>query len=183
MLAYLDIETTSLKASDGMIVAIGLLKGEKPEVRFAGTLQEERAALEWFCRELEGCTTLVTWNGAEFDVPFLFTRAVFHSIDLGELLEISMLDLYGWCRGHMILSSYKLESVGRFLNINKSQMFHGGDVLTLFKLAGQGDFEARKLIVEHCKEDIVLLKLVHERLKPLVERSGWGSSRKNSKKE
>ena len=179
LLAYLDIETTSLKASDGMVVAIGLLKGEKPEVRFAGNLQEERVALEWFRRELEGCTTLVTWNGAEFDVPFLFTRAVFHKIDLGKLLEVSMLDLYGWCRGHMILSSYKLESVGRFLNINKSQMFHGGDVLTLFKLVEQGDFEARKLIVEHCKEDIVLLKLVHERLKPLVERSGWGSSRKS----
>jgi uncharacterized protein YprB with RNaseH-like and TPR domain len=29
LLAYLDIETTSLKASDGMVVAIGFLKGEK----------------------------------------------------------------------------------------------------------------------------------------------------------
>ena len=183
MLAYLDIETTSLKASDGMVVAIGLLKGEEPEVRFASTVQEERAALEWFCGELEGCTTLVTWNGAEFDVPFLLTRAVFHSIDLSKLLEISMLDLYEWCRGHMLLSSYKLESVGRFLGINKSQVFHGSDILTLFKLVEQGDFEARRLIVEHCKEDIILLKLVHERLKPLVERSGWGSPRRSSKKE
>jgi uncharacterized protein YprB with RNaseH-like and TPR domain len=183
LLAYLDIETTSLKGSDGMIVAIGLLKGEKPEVRFAGTLQEERAALEWFRRELENCTTLVTWNGAEFDVPFLFTRAVFHSIDISKLPEIPMLDLYQWCHGHMLLSSYKLESVGRFLGINKSQVFHGSDVLALFKLVEQGDLEARKLIVEHCKEDIVLLKLVHERLEPLVERSGWGSPRKSPKEE
>ena len=183
MLAYLDIETTSLKGSDGIIVAIGLLKGDKPEVRFAGTLQEERVALEWFCRELEDCTTLVTWNGAEFDLPFLFTRAVFHNIDISKLLEIPMLDLYEWCRGHMLLSSYKLESVGRFLGVNKSATFHGSDVLTLFKLVEQGDFEARKLIVEHCKEDIILLKLVHERLEPLVERSGWGSPRRNSKKE
>jgi len=183
LLAYLDIETTSLKGSDGIIVAIGLLKGDKPEVRFAGTLQEERVALEWFCRELEDCTTLVTWNGAEFDLPFLFTRAVFHNIDISKLLEIPMLDLYEWCRGHMLLSSYKLESVGRFLGVNKSATFHGSDVLTLFKLVEQGDFEARKLIVEHCKEDIVLLKLVHERLEPLVERSGWGSPRRSLKEE
>jgi len=181
LLAYLDIETTSLKASDGMIVAIGLLKDEKPEVRFAGTIQEERAVLEWFCRDRENCAMLVTWNGAELDIPFLFTRAVFHNMDASKLFEIPMLDLYEWCRGHMLLSSYKLESVGRFLGVNKSATFHGSDVLTLFKLVEQGDFEARKLIVEHCKEDIVLLKLVHERLEPLVERSGWGSPRKISK--
>lgn len=166
-----------------MVVAIGLLKGEKPEVRFAGTLQEERAALEWLCRELEDCTGLVTWNGAEFDIPFLFTRAIFHNIDMGRLLEIPMLDLYQWCRGHMLLSSYKLESVGRFLGIDKSQVFHGSDVLTLFKLAEGGDLEARRLIVEHCREDIILLKRVHERLKPQVEHSGWGSPRKNLKEE
>jgi hypothetical protein len=183
LLAYLDIETTSLKASDGMVVAIGVLKGEKPEVRFAGTIQEERAALGWFCRELEGCTGLVTWNGAEFDLPFLFTRSVFHNTDMGRLLEIPMLDLYQWCRGHMLLSSYKLESVGRFLGIDKSQLFHGSDVLTLFKLVEQGDIEARRLIVEHCREDIILLKRVHERLKPQVERSGWGSPRKSLREE
>jgi uncharacterized protein YprB with RNaseH-like and TPR domain len=180
---YLDIETTSLKAGDGMVVAVGLLKDGKPEVKFAGNTQEERAALEWLRRELEGCTTLVTWNGAEFDVPFLFTRAVFHNVDLGKLFEIPMLDLYEWCRGHMLLPSYRLESVGRFLGINKSQTFHGSDVLTLFKLAEQGDLEARRLIVEHCREDLILLKRIHERLEPLVERSGWGSPPRGSKKE
>lgn len=183
MLAYLDIETTSLKATDGMIVAIGLMKGEKPEVRFAGTLLEERAALEWLCRELEGCTGLVTWNGAEFDIPFLFTRSVLHNIDMGGLLEIPMLDLYQWCRGHMLLSSYRLESVGRFLGIDASQPFHGSDVLTLFKLVERGDLEACRLIVEHCREDIILLKRIHERLKQQVERSGWGLPRKGSREK
>jgi uncharacterized protein YprB with RNaseH-like and TPR domain len=182
LLVYLDIETTSLKASDGMVVAIGVLKGEKPEVRFAGTLQEEKAALEWLCKELEGCTALVTWNGAEFDIPFLFTRSILHNIDVGRLLEIPMLDLYQWCRGHMLLSSYKQEAVGRFLGVDTSQPFHGGDVLTLFKLVEQGDVEARRLIVEHCREDIILLKRIHERLKQQVERSGWGLSRKGLEK-
>ncbi len=40
----------------------------------------------------------------------------------------------------------------------------------LFKLAARGDHEARKLIVDHCKEDLLLLKHVYERLKPQIER-------------
>lgn len=180
MLVYLDIETTSLKASEGMVVAVGLLRDEKPEVRFAGTPQEEKALLEWLRRELESCTTLVTWNGSGFDIPFLLTRAVFHGVDLQGLLEVPMLDLYEWCRGHLLLSSYKLEAVGRFLGIDRAQMFHGGDILTLFKLAEGGDLEARRLIVEHCREDLILLRRVHERLRPQHGRSGQGSPRRSS---
>ena len=41
-----------------------------------------------------------------------------------------------------------------------------------------GDQEAKHTILQHCRDDIVLLKKVHEKLKPLVERDG-GSPRKN----
>ena len=60
MRAYLDIETTSRKADQGMVVAIGLLRDEEPEVRFAERENEERAALEWLRERLQGCDELVT---------------------------------------------------------------------------------------------------------------------------
>ena len=184
MIAYLDIETTSRKASEGMVIAIGLLKdGEEPKVRFADSLGEERRALEWLQEELGGCDKIVTWFGSGFDVPFLISRAALHNIDLSKLSEIPQLDLFDWSRGHLLLSSYRLESVARFLGIQRSLEFHGGDVLTLFKLVERGDLEARKLIVDHCKEDLILLKRVHERLKPQVERSRGGLPRKTSLEE
>ncbi len=170
MIAYLDIETNAVKADRGMIVAIGLLKGEEPVVRFADTSEEERKLLEWLRDELEGCSKLVTWYGPGFDIPFLLARAALHQIDLSKLIDIPMLDLCEWSRGHLLLSSYRLESVARFFGNQRALEFHGGDVGALFKLAARGDHEARKLIVDHCKEDLLLLKHVYERLKPQIER-------------
>jgi len=186
VVAYLDIETISKKADEGMIIAIGLLTDDEPEVRFADSLEEERRTLEWLRDKLEGCEMLVTWYGSGFDIPFLSTRALVHNVNLTKLTEIPMLDLCQWSRANLLLSSYSLESVARFLDISGGKgfkEFRGTDILALFKLVDRGDLEARKLIVEHCKEDIVVLKLVHERLKPLVERSRGGLPRRILKEE
>jgi uncharacterized protein YprB with RNaseH-like and TPR domain len=172
VVAYLDIETNAKNANEGMVVAIGLLTGDEPEVMFAGSFEEEMKALEWLKNKLEDCEIIVTWYGSGFDIPFLSTRAIVHNIDLTELTEIPMLDLCQWSRANLLLSSYSLESIARFLGISGGKgfkEFRGTDILALFKLVERGDLEARKLIVEHCKEDIVVLKLVHEKLKPLVE--------------
>jgi uncharacterized protein YprB with RNaseH-like and TPR domain len=186
VVAYLDIETNTKKADEGIIIAIGLLTDDKPEVMFAESFDEERRALEWLKGKLKDCEMLVTWYGSGFDIPFLITRALIHNIDLARLTEIPMLDLCQWSRANLLLTSYSLESVARFLDVSGGKgfkEFHGTDILALFKLVERGDNEARKLIVEHCKEDIVVLKLVHEKLKPLVERSGWGWPRKTSREE
>jgi len=171
MIIFLDIETSAVKADRGMVVAVGLLKGEEPEVKFADTPEEERKVLEWLRDELEGCNKLVTWFGPGFDIPFLLARAAFHQVDLSKLIEIPMLDLCEWSRGHLLLSSYRLESVARFFGFQRILEFHGADVSALFKLVARGDHEARKLIVDHCKEDLLLLKRVYERLEPQLERT------------
>jgi uncharacterized protein YprB with RNaseH-like and TPR domain len=183
---YLDIETSSKHANEGTVVAIGLLEKGEPEVRFALTLQEEREALVWFRERLRNCDRLVTWYGSGFDIPFILTRAVVHGIDLAVLAEVPMLDLCEWSRANLSFSSYSLESVARFLGISGARgfkEFRGADILTLFKLVERGDFEAQERILEHCKEDLRVLKLVHERLKPLVERSGWGLAKSAKEKK
>ena len=169
MPTYLDIESTSRKADTGMVVAIGLLGEREPRVRFAGTLEEERGLLEWLREELRGCDSLVTWYGSGFDIPFLLSRASVQGVDLSQLARIPMLDLCEWCRGHLLLSSYRLESVARFLGVGIGAEFYGGDVATLFKLALRGDEGARELIIEHCKSDLRVLRQVHEKLKPQLE--------------
>ncbi|MEM2878885.1 MAG: ribonuclease H-like domain-containing protein [Candidatus Hadarchaeales archaeon] len=171
--AYLDIETTALKANEGRIVAIGLMKGDNLEVKFGTTVEDESLMLEWLKRELEGCDLLVTWNGESFDIPFILSRAVFHGIQMRPLLQVHSLDLYEWSKSHLLLSSHRLEAVARFIGISVMGNFHGGDVPTLTKLAEGGDEDARRMIVEHCREDILLLRRVHERLRPMIGHSGW----------
>ena len=169
-----------------MMIAIGLLMGSTPDVRFAGSLEEEKKILEWLKNKLNNCDLVVTWYGSGFDIPFICTRALVHNVDLNILNEIQMLDLCQWSRAKLLLSSYSLESVAKFLGISGGRgfkEFHGTDILALFKLAERGDNEARKLIIEHCEEDIVVLELVHEKLKPMIERSGWGWPRRTSREE
>jgi len=181
VVAYLDIETNSKKADIGRVIAIGLLTDATSEVRFVDSIEEERKALEWLQEKLKDCDELVTWYGSGFDIPFLLTRALVHGVNLDRLAELPMLDLCEWSRANLMLTSYSLESVARFLGIDWSKEFHGQDILTMFRLAERGNLEARKLIVEHCKEDVVVLGRVHEKLKPLVERSRRGWSRRISR--
>jgi uncharacterized protein YprB with RNaseH-like and TPR domain len=177
--AYLDIETTSKKANEGMVITIGILVDEEPELKFAGNEEEEKAALQWLKEKLRGCELIVTWYGSGFDIPFLQTRGLAHGILLEELAEIPLLDLCEWSRAHLLLSSYSLKSVARFLRVWGEAEFTGPDMPTLFKLSSRGDSEAKYLIVQHCREDLILLKRVHEKLRPLLERRG-GSPRRPS---
>jgi hypothetical protein len=171
---YLDLESTSTKADVGKVIAIGVLESGEPEVRFSGTFEGERELLEWLRKKLEGCDLIVTWYGSGFDIPFLMTRSLVHGVDLTKLAEIPMLDLCEWSKANLLLSSYKLSSVARFLGVSGAGEFTGPDVLTLFKLWERGDQGAGQLILDHCREDLVLLKRVHEVLKSQVERPRGG---------
>ncbi len=172
---YLDIETTSMKADLGMVVVIGVLGEGEAELIFSGNKRDERKALEWLKEKLENCDLIITWYGSGFDIPFLLTRAIHHGVDLSKLAEIPMLDLYQWAKANLLLNSYKMTSVARFLGIDEGTGdFAGPDVLTLFKLWERGESRASDMIVQHCREDLHVLKRVHERLKPTVVRSSAG---------
>ncbi len=155
-----------------MVVVIGVLGDGEAELIFSGNERDEREALEWLKEKLENCNLIITWYGSGFDIPFLLTRAVLHGVDLSKLAEIPMLDLYQWAKANLILNSYKMTSVARFLGIDEETGdFAGADVLTLFKLWERGESKASDMIVQHCKEDLHVLKRVHERLKPAIVRS------------
>ncbi|MEM2865520.1 MAG: ribonuclease H-like domain-containing protein [Candidatus Hadarchaeales archaeon] len=169
---YLDIETSSKTADEGSVVALGILRGEKPHVRFCADEGEERAALEELARELEGCDLVVTWYGSGFDLPFLKARAILLGVDLRRLLLLPSLDLYLWCKRHLLLSSYRLDSVARFFGLSRKVEFEGKDVSTLFRLALRGDQTSKELILQHCAEDLELLREVHRRMERWVEHGG-----------
>lgn len=172
---YLDIETSAKTADQGSVVALGTLRGEGPRVRFCSTQEEERKALEELSLELRDCDLLVTWYGSGFDLPFLKARALLLGVDLRSLLSLPSLDLYLWCRDHLLLSSYRLDSVARFFGLARKVEFEGKDVSTLFRLALRGDSTSRELILQHCAEDLELLREVHRRMERWVEHAGGGA--------
>jgi uncharacterized protein YprB with RNaseH-like and TPR domain len=149
-------------------VAIGLLRDGKVEVKFAGR-QNERELLEWLRAELKGCDCVVTWYGSKFDLPFILSRAISLRVDMRELPKMRSIDLYDWCREYLKLSSYKLEDVANFIGARREVEFRGNDVHALSLLAARGNKEAMAAIMDHCKEDLILLKKIYEKLEPYLE--------------
>ncbi len=174
---YLDIETSAKTADQGSLVVLGTLSGDRPNVRFCSNQEEERKALEELRVELEGCDLLVTWYGSSFDLPFLKARGLLLGVDLRKLLLLPHLDLYLWCKEHLLLSSYRLDAVARFFGLQRKVEFEGKDVPTLFRLALRGDSSSRDLILQHCLEDLELLREVHRRTEGWVGHAGGGTEK------
>ncbi len=164
---YLDIETTSLDADHGPIVAIGLLKNENIDVRFASNTDEEKAIIEWLENEING-DTIVTWYGSGFDEPFLVARAAMMGINLSNFVKAPKLDLCEWSKEHLKLSKHGLESVAKFFGLSRKINYRGSDVPALYRLASSGDEKSKKLIIEHCTDDLRLLRAIHDKLKPYI---------------
>lgn len=61
-----------------------------------------RSLNAWFCDESTEPGLIVTWNGANFDIPFLLTRSAFLGVELDLQAQLSELRApkYGPCRGH-----------------------------------------------------------------------------------
>lgn len=73
-LVALDIETTGLTAETSQVKGIGLACHDRTDVRIS---DDEGAILAWVEQQIRLAppgTVLVTWNGEEFDLPFLKTR-------------------------------------------------------------------------------------------------------------
>lgn len=91
-LLALDIETTGIDWKTSRLVAVGIALPGESKVQ----LGAERDMLTWLEREIsrfEDGAILVTWNGEEFDLPFLFNRFRLNNID--STLEIKPKGIVG----------------------------------------------------------------------------------------
>jgi hypothetical protein len=81
-LALLDIETAGLTAAPLFLVGILTLDagGLALHQYFARDYTEEAAMLEGFLRAVGDFDSLVTFNGATFDLPYILERATYHRL-------------------------------------------------------------------------------------------------------
>ena len=84
-LVSLDIETTGIDWQTSQLVAVGLALQGESKIQL-GAEQDMLTWLESEISNFEDGTILVTWNGEEFDLPFLFNR--FGSCNIATTLSI-----------------------------------------------------------------------------------------------
>ena len=161
---YLDIETSSLDADSGMIVAVGCAEGDKaPEIMFVRSFEDERAVIASFFEKIKD-KRIITFNGTGFDIPFLIARGLKYDLYLP---RVEMIDLYRWARRFLRLQSRRFHEICLFYNIPHEEI-SGKEVNELFIKAMSGDDKARERIVTHLTQDIEALRAFHNKVRPLL---------------
>jgi uncharacterized protein YprB with RNaseH-like and TPR domain len=169
-----------MKADIGQITSIGIIKDSKIEVKFVETPEKEKEALEWLKNELGGCDLLVTWFGSGFDLPYILSRAIINDVDLHEILKIPSLDLCKFCQQNLSLTRYSLVEVAKSFGIQKNVEIDGKDVLKLYLKAVRGDKKAKETIVNHCRDDLIVLKEIFQKLEKYINSRGEFHERKRN---
>lgn len=169
---YLDEETTSLHADIGILVCIGIIAPSgKMKFFFANNPSEEPEIIKKAVDFLKKFSDekIYVWN-TSFDIPFLITRAIKHGIDVSLIYDLKFVDLCKFVRENLRLASNKLDEVVKFLELDKNLKKTGKDVHKLYLDFLNGNKRGKDEIIEHCKDDLLRLKEIHERVKPYVEK-------------
>ena len=156
--AYLDIETTGFSADFHEITVVGVYRIEDSSARFVQLVGEEITE-ESLLEILDGVTTIFTYNGKRFDLPFIRTRlglnleAQFHHHDL--MYDCWRNNLYGG-----------FKAVEQQLGIPRRLKGIGGfeAVMLWWKYVNDGDKRALRLLMEYNKEDVMNLTALRQSL-------------------
>lgn len=143
--AYLDIETTGLGAQEAMVTVVGIYDGERPQVYVHGQ------NLEQFVTDIDAFTLLVTYNGKQFDLPFLRTK-------LGIPLNQAHIDL----RYPLAALGYKggLKKIEKLMGLERPGLvsqLDGWCAVVLWRYHERGERGALETLLHYNLEDVVHL--------------------------
>ena len=132
----LDIETTGVDRINCYIQVVGLLSNAS-EDNFIQigitTLEEEFYLLEKLAKMIHN-KSLITFNGINFDLPFIFSRMNHHGIDIPVITE--HFDIYRFLidnRFYTKLNVYGLQALEQFQNIDRFEKFELEKDKTFYK--------------------------------------------------
>ena len=126
--------------------------------------QNDKAMLLKFIKVMNQADEVVTHNGDRFDITWLRTRCLFHGIPM--VPDYVSIDTLKIARGKFKFNSNRLQYIAQFLGLGGKH--HTGFDLWVKIVLGK-DPVAMKKMVEYCKNDVVLLEKIWERLNSYVK--------------
>lgn len=158
-----DIETSSLNADFGIILCAVIkepnskplvLRTDKLNKNWKTRRSDDRAICQKLHELLPQYDIIIAHNGLYFDIPFLRTRC--SKWGMPPLQVKTIIDPYRVVKYKMKLSSCSLETISQFFPIRNGKTPVSGDVWVAAAL--DGDIKAMDYIVEHCKQDVLILE-------------------------
>ncbi|MBP2027654.1 uncharacterized protein YprB with RNaseH-like and TPR domain [Acetoanaerobium pronyense] len=173
---FFDIETLGLNRSinEIVLICIGVLCEEnkvKIKQYFAESPKEEKDILKSFVKDVCKKKKIKSYNGDNFDIPFINYRLSLHEIDFEINKDISY-DMLKFLKPLKIiweLENLKLKTIERFFGLYREDLITGKESIELYNNYQKNKEEAilRKILLhnfEDVKYMIVLEELIHEKL-------------------
>jgi uncharacterized protein YprB with RNaseH-like and TPR domain len=145
--AFLDIETTGLSSERHYITMIGVYDGKESKVFTRGR------NLSKFPSEIRKFKSIVTYNGARFDIPFIqsaFPDLSLHQIHIDIMYPLRRLGYRGGLKG--------IEKQVGIARSEDTDGLSGYDAVILWKKHLRGDKNALDILERYNIEDIENLK-------------------------
>lgn len=106
----------------------------------------------------------VTYNGTDFDIPFLNSRLLYYRLPPLDLKK--HIDVLKLARKHLRVHSRRLINVAEFFGLPPKELMSG----KIWIPAMAGDKASIDQIVEHCVKDVEALEGAYELLKGFVSK-------------
>ncbi len=163
--AYLDIETTGLNSWESSITVIGIYFCNENEGRLV-QLYEDKLNRKSLLKTLEGSPNLFTYNGKNFDLPFIRMHL---GPDLGFMHD--HIDLMYDCWRYNLKGGFK--AVLKRLGISReTEGITGWHAVWLWEqYKHDGDQNALDVLLKYNRDDVVNLKQLREHIM-LLDKTG-----------
>jgi predicted PolB exonuclease-like 3'-5' exonuclease len=126
--------------------------------------QSDKDMIKAFVKLIAQADEIVAHNGDRFDLKWIRTRALMHGIDV--MPSPKTIDTLKWAKKQFNFNSNKLNYIAQFLNIG-CKMDTGG--MDLWKdIVFKKDKGALDKMVQYCKQDVILLEQVFNKLNPYM---------------
>lgn len=163
---FFDIETTGFSRTGCFCYLIGVSFTDGRHFTVIQWLAEgasdEPLLIHKFCELAENFSSIIHFNGDNFDIPFLTKRAAIHNIPLN-LDNMRSIDLFKHAKGLksiLRLENYNQTTVEHFLGIHRNDTYTGGELIKVYKEYIKNDqlpakhADSEKLLLLHNFEDI-----------------------------
>lgn len=162
--AIFDIETTGLNPFYNKVILIGMLYYNGSQLMleqlFCRSSREEMKLVAAFTEKIKSFPVLISYNGDNFDIPFLSKRIEINKIG-NKMPSFCSLDLLKVVRSYQKtfnLENCKLKTLEKFLGIHRSDMISGEESVQLYnQYEITGDTKLRDTILLHNHDDLKYL--------------------------
>lgn len=159
---FFDIETTGFSPASSSLYMVGCARRNKDQIQidqfFAEKPEEEADVLNAFFELLADRTTIITYNGIGFDIPYLKAKADHYHIP-ERFREFEYLDIFksvSSMKFLLNLENYKQKTIESFLGLPREDQKSGGDLIHVYhdyvKVPSE---EAFHLLRIHNYEDVL----------------------------